>query len=104
MKFNQVNWNYLNIMIENFVENNLNLIYEEIFIVLKIYLTIHISSAEAERAFSVLKLLKLWLRTSMEDERVSDLGIIKMANDKNIDYDLLIEEFIKQKERRLNLI
>jgi hypothetical protein len=104
IKFGQVNWNYLNIMIENFVEKNLKLIYEEIFIVIKIYLTIPISSAEAERAFSVLKLLKLWLRTSMEDERVSDLGIIKMANDKNIDYDLLIEEFIKQKERRLNLI
>ena len=89
-------------MIENFVESNLKLIYEEIFIVLKIYLTIPTSSAEGD--FSVLKLLKLWLRTSMEDERLSDLGIIKMANDKNIDYDLLIEEFVKQKERRLNLI
>ena len=78
--------------------------YEEIFKLLKIYLTIPISSAEAERAFSVLKLPKTWLRTTMEDERISELGIIKMASNLAIDYDLILEEFLKIKDRRLKLI
>jgi hypothetical protein len=71
---------------------------------IKIYLTVPITSAQAERAFSVLKILKTWLRTTMEDERVSDLAIIKMACDVNVDYELIIEEFVKIKERRLKLI
>ena len=80
-------------------------VFEEIiFKLFKIYLTIPISSAEAERAFSVLKLLKTWLRTSMEDERLSDLGIIKMASEKKINYDLIIDEFVKVKDRKLMLV
>ena len=63
-----------------------------------------ITSAQAERAFSVLKLLKAWLRTTMEDERVSDLAIIKMACDVNVDNELIVEEFVKIKDRRLKLI
>ena len=71
---------------------------------LKIYLTIPISSAEAERAFSVLKLLKTWLRTAMADERLSDLGVIKMACDLIVDYELILNEFFKIKDRRLKFI
>ena len=103
-KFNEVEWKDMSEMIKYMVEKDLKLIYEEIFKVFKIYLTIPICSAEAERAFSVLKLLKTWLRTSMEDERLSDLGIIKLASEVNIDYDKIIEEFIKTKDRRLKLI
>ena len=40
----------------------------------------------------------------MEDESLSDLGIIKMASEVNIDYDKIIEEFVKTKDRRLKLI
>ena len=94
----------MNKLIDHFVENSLKSMYEEIFKLLKIYLTIPISSAEAERAFSVLKLLKTWLRTTMEDERISELGIIKMASNLAIDYDLILEEFLKIKDRRLKLI
>ena len=103
-KFNEVDWKDLSEVIKHFVEKDLKYIYEEIFKVLKIYLTIPICSAEAERAFSVLKLLKTWLRTSMEDDRLSDLGIIKMASDVNIDYETIIEDFVKMKDRRLKLI
>ena len=104
IKFNEVDWKDLSQMIRYFVENDLKSVFEEIFKVFKIYLTIPICSAEAERAFSVLKLLKTWLRTSMEDDRLSDLGIIKMASDVNIDYETIIEDFVKMKDRRLKLI
>ena len=91
-------------MIQNFVEKDLKFVFNEIFKLLKIYLTIPISSAEAKRAFSVQKLLKRWLRTAMEDKRLSDLGVIKMACDLIVDYELILNEFIKIKDRRLKLI
>jgi hypothetical protein len=40
----------------------------------------------------------------MEDERLSDLAVIKMACDFKNDYDLILHEFIKVKDRRLSLI
>ena len=49
-------------------------------------------------------LTNLTKRTSMDDGRLSDLGIIKMAPDANVDYNLIIDEFLKQKDRRLQLI
>ena len=104
LKFASLNWKDLNNVIKHFVDNDLKSVFEEIFKLFKIYLTIPISSAEAERAFSVLKLLKTWLRTSMEDERLSDLGIIKMDSEKKINYDLIIDEFVKVKDRKLMLV
>ena len=86
------------------MENDNKSVFNEIFKLLKIYLKILISSVEAERAFTVLKLLKTWLRTAMEDERLSDLGRIKMECDFVINYESIVNEFIKIKERRLKLI
>ena len=86
------------------MKNDLKSVFNEIFKLLKIYLKILISSVEAERAFTVLKLLKTWLRTAMEDERLSDLGRIKMECDFVINYESIVNEFIKIKERRLKLI
>ena len=40
----------------------------------------------------------------MEDERLSELVIIKMASDLILDYEIILEEFIKIKERRLLLV
>ncbi len=104
IKFNNFVWKDLSNVIKNFVENNLKSVFNEIFKLIKIYLTIPISSAEAERSFSVLKLLKTWLTTTMEDERLSDLGVIKMACNLIIDYGLILNEFVKIKDRRLKLI
>ncbi len=104
IKFNNLVWIDLSNVIKNFVDNNLKSVFKEIFKLIKIYLIIQISSAEAERSFSVLKLLKTLLRTTMVDERLSDLGVIKMASNLIIVNELLLNEFVKIKDRRLKLI
>ena len=52
--------------------------FPNIFILLKIYLSVPISSAECERSFSSLKRLLNWLRNSMGQERLSDLAVINI--------------------------
>ena len=103
IKNENINWHNFNILVKTFNERNLKLYFEEIFKVLKIYLTVPVSSTEAERSFSVLKLLKTWLRTTMLDERLSDLAVIKMACDFQINYEEIIKEFGNKRERRLTL-
>jgi hypothetical protein len=62
---------------ENFVSR-----YDEAFYELNrligIAITLPVTSVEAERSFSCLKLIKSHLRTTMLDDRLSDIGVLSM--------------------------
>ncbi|VAH99507.1 unnamed protein product [Triticum turgidum subsp. durum] len=47
----------------------------------RILLTIPVTVASAERSFSKLKLLKSYLRSTMTQERLSELALIAIEND-----------------------
>ena len=55
--------------------------YPRIEILMRIYLAIQATSVSAERAFSVLKRIKTWLRNSMEQDRLSYLGILSIEKE-----------------------
>ena len=109
LKQTNINWTYLHIVIAHFKENNLKKFFPEVYKALKLYLSIPATSATAERSFSCLKLIKTWLRSTMKNERLSDLGIINMNNHKNVGFILnendIIEDFINipKTGRPLNL-
>jgi len=60
-----------------------------------IALTIPISSATCERSFSAMRKIKTWLRTSMLQDRFSDLSILYIEKDvsKNINSNDILEYF-----------
>ena len=62
---------------------------------------IPISTCEGERCFTVLKLIKSFLRTTMKNERLSDLAILKIANDVSINYEDIINAFANVWNRQL---
>ena len=70
---------------------------------MKVYLAISATSVAAERAFSVLKRIKLWLRNSMGQERLSALSILNIEKElaKIIDIDTVIDQFSAIKDRRM---
>ena len=75
----------------------------QIDILMKIYLEIPETSVAAEREFSVLKRIKLWLRNLMGQERLSSLSFLSIERDlvKNIIKDDLIDQFAAIKDRRM---
>jgi hypothetical protein len=97
-----VQWHNFNELIQEFQKNELKIPFRQIYLCLKLYLTVPVSTAEGERSFSVLKLLKDSLRTTMLQERLSELAIIKMNNDTEIDLEEIINEFAKFKNRKLD--
>ena len=101
-RHNEVNWSILKDLIEEFVRNDLKTPLQQIYLCLKIYLTVPVSTVEGERSFSVLKMLKNYLRTTICQERLSELTIIKMNNEIKIDYEEIINEFAKLKSRNLD--
>jgi len=61
-----------------FINHNINNFLPCLTSLLKIYLTIPVSSATAERSFSCLKCLKTYLRNSMGQLRLSDLAVLSV--------------------------
>ena len=86
-----------------FSENDLVHVFPNLSILLSIFLTVPVSSAECERSFSCLKRLKTWLRSTMSQPRFSFLAIIQMNRDilKKINVSELIDKFASKKTRRM---
>ncbi|XP_050524356.1 zinc finger MYM-type protein 1-like [Daktulosphaira vitifoliae] len=80
--------------------------FPNISIALRILLTLPITTASAERSFSKLKIIKNDLRTSMTQNRLSDLAIISIERDlcENLDYNDIIEKFAEIKARKIDFM
>lgn len=68
--------------------------------ILRIFITLPVTSATAERSFSALKAIKSQLRTSMMEKRLSALACLLIHNDQSIDIEQVVENFSK-KSRKL---
>jgi hypothetical protein len=71
----------------------------------RVLLTIPVTVASAERSFSKLKLLKSYLRSTMTQQRLTDLATIALESEllDKIEYDHIVEEFISRNTRRMKL-
>jgi hypothetical protein len=80
--------------------------FQTVWVAYRILLTIPVTIALAERSFSKLKLIKIYLRTTMSQERLSDLAMISIENEylDKLNYDDLIEEFASKNARRSNFL
>ena len=69
---------------------------------IRLVLTIPISTATTERAFSAMKLLKTRLRNRMEDEFLADNMIVYIKKEiaRNFTIEMIMDEFYSMKNRR----
>ena len=68
----------------------------EVSRLLRIACTIPITSVASERSFSCLKLIKTHLRTTMLDERLSNIAILSVHSRraKALDLDKVVDKFV----------
>lgn len=86
-------------------QHNLENGFPNICVALRILLTMPLSVASAERSFSKLKLIKTYLRSTMCQERLVGLATISIESERarQVDLKVLIQEFAKQKARKVPL-
>lgn len=87
-----------------FVNNNLQSIFPNIYIFLKICLTLPIGSVATERSFSKLKIIKNRLRSTMANTRLEGLMTISCENDIEINYDEVLDIFCKTSQHIFNAL
>ena len=90
------------------LENNLDDVLSEITKIIKILLTIPMTTSEPERCFSTLKKIKTFLRSTMNQERLNALAMISMEKNfftshTNIK-EKVIDLFAQNKTRRMDFI
>jgi hypothetical protein len=82
--------------------NKLQDVMPNLWVALRIMLTIPITVAAGERSFSKLKLIKTYLRSSMSQDRMNSLAILCIENDiaKNINIESAMKRFADLKARK----
>ncbi|XP_071050795.1 uncharacterized protein [Onthophagus taurus] len=72
-------------------------------VALRIYLTLPVTVATGERSFSKLKLIKSYLRSSMCQERLSNLSLVAIEKElsEEINLDTVIDELANKKARKV---
>lgn len=78
--------------------------YPNLYPLLNVAYTLPISSVTCERSFSVMRRIKTWLRTSMDQSRFSNLAILCIEKDvtNTINSEEIIDQFSKI-ERKIAL-
>jgi hypothetical protein len=84
------------------VETQQSDVYPELEVLLRLFLTLPIGIASAERAFSLLKRVKTYLRNTMGQQRLTDLSILAIEKEiaAKVDLSAVIAEFTAVKARR----
>lgn len=90
----------------NYIERcGLSETFPNIVVALRILLTIPVSVASGERSFSKLKIIKNYLRSTMSQQRLTDLAMLTIEKDiaNSLDYDDIIDNFAKEKSRKVDM-
>ncbi|KAK1892600.1 Zinc finger MYM-type protein 1 [Dissostichus eleginoides] len=80
----------------------LHTVFPNTDIALRLFLTLPVTNASGERSFSKLALVKNRLRSSMQQERVSNLTLMSIEHDilREMDFKNIIKAFSSKKTRR----
>jgi len=67
------------------------------------FLSRPVTTCSVERAFSEMRLLKTWLRSTMSDERLSALALMHFNYDLELPYEHLIMKWSQLKQRLISV-
>lgn len=76
--------------------------YPNIKFLLQILATLPVTTASAERSFSMLRRLKTWLRSSMCEDRLTGLALLTSATDIEVKPEDVIDRFLHRNSRRIS--
>ncbi|RXM99215.1 52 kDa repressor of the inhibitor of the protein kinase [Acipenser ruthenus] len=80
------------------------ILYPNIHNILKVLLTMPVSTASAERSFSCLRRMKTYLRSTMSETRLTGLALMNIHHDVAINSEKVLRDFDATGTRRIPLL
>ncbi|KAF7701752.1 hypothetical protein C0J45_23158, partial [Silurus meridionalis] len=90
----------------NFIlKRNLESVFPNVVVALRVFLTLPVTVASAERSFSKLKLINNYLRSTRDQDRLSHLALISFEHKvaRSTPFDEIIEKCASMKSRRARI-
>ena len=81
-------------------QKNLDILFNDVLFLARIYLASPVTSVECERSFSMLRRLKTWLRRTTGQSRLNHELILLAHSARQVDLDSVIDDFICLNDRR----
>ncbi|CAI6356761.1 unnamed protein product [Macrosiphum euphorbiae] len=85
-------------------ENLSQKVFPNLYRIVQVANILPISSATSERAFSAMRRINTYLRSTMDQDRFSNLSILNIKKYVEIDPEIILEQFIVINKRKMNLI
>jgi len=87
------------------LQRNLDSLFPNLVVALRVFLTMPVTVASAERSFSKLKLIKNDLRSTMDQDRLVHLALISKehAVARSTPFDDMLEKWASMKTRRVQI-
>ena len=76
-------------------------VFPDIKTLLHIGCTLPVTSCEAERSFSGFRRIKNFMRSTMNEDRLSALALMHLHHKRNIDTKTICQTFVVQNKRRM---
>ncbi|XDV43863.1 hypothetical protein PO909_012260 [Leuciscus waleckii] len=88
------------------LQENLDKVFPNLTVALRVFLTMPLTVASAERSFSKLKLVKSYLRSTMNNDRLTHLAIISIENNlaRSTSFDEILEKWASTKARHVKVL
>jgi len=96
---------FMHNLVKFFSERNASHFVPNLSFLLRIYMTMPVTSVSPERSFSCLKRLKTYLRNTMEQNRLSDLAILAIEKELTLEISLpKVIDIFGQTHRKFDFI
>lgn len=92
-------------MYSRIIKDELQTVFPNIEIILRIFLSLFVTNVPDERSFSKLKIIKSALRNSMGDEKLNAFSLMSIENEllQTLNFDAIIDKFILLKFRKKHI-
>ena len=76
--------------------------FPNVYVALRLFLTLPVSNCEGERSFSLLSRIKNELRTKMSQKRLKALSLMAIESDLTnaLEFDDIVEDFERNRARK----
>ena len=90
-------------MFQAIVNNEMQDTFPNVYICLRIYLSLLVTNCSGERSFSALKRIKNYLRSTLKDEKLNHLALMHVESSvlRKLNFNNVLDDFVERVTRKI---